>query len=124
MSNSRLIFDERRSDRPEQLGDQIIFFVVERGAAERGDRGRSGNAPAVVVELAEGPIARVLDAFANAVHRPLIRYVLPLRRERRATFGRRPTTRIDVELIGRGTFGAERARVDRRIGIAFDVEDL
>ena len=54
VSNTGLVLDLDRAQRGEQLLDQVVLFVVQRGAAEAGDAQRPVERPAVVVGVLPG----------------------------------------------------------------------
>src|SRR5947207_14291736 len=79
----------------EEFFDEIIFFVIERGAAEMADRSRMINCCAVLLsatgrircgESDEGALTRFPDAGRLHVHRTIPRNFCPLFRARRAMF--------------------------------------
>ena len=62
----------------EQLLDQVVLFVVQRGAAERADAERVVHDRAVGQRLDEGLVARLLGELGDALHRPVERLCFPL----------------------------------------------
>ena len=77
MSNSGLVFDEDDARRSQKFRDEVILFAVERRAAERCDRGRARDAPALLVELANvrsrvsltrAAIRSIAQSYGTSVH--------------------------------------------------------
>src|SRR5207247_6905405 len=124
MSYAGLVLDR---DNPqaavEELLDQVVLFVVHGSAAEGGDRGGVIDQLAVGRALDEAGITGFFDALGDTIKAPLERTVFPVIRVRRAIAHGRHPVRIDDILIGGGAFRAERTLVDRRRGIALDVDD-
>jgi len=69
----------------EQFFDEIIFFVVERCAAEMTDRSRVIDRGAILL-VHERALARFPDAVRHHVHRAIERNVRPFFRARCAIF--------------------------------------
>src|SRR5579872_121378 len=123
MSYPGLILDERHAKASEELGHEVVLFVVERRAAKRCDAHGAVDPAALLVFLLERRVARLLDPLRDALHRPLERDLLPLRCPRGAVLAGRPARRIHVELKRRGALGAQRPAVDGGSRIALDVDD-
>src|SRR5438552_19012080 len=67
----------------EQFSNEIIFFVIERGAAEMTDRGRVINGRAVL-PVHERALARFPNSIRHHVHGAIERNFRPLRSAWRA----------------------------------------
>src|SRR6266545_4588320 len=102
----------------EKFLDEVVLFDVERGAAEVGDA--AGVHHAVV----EGALARRPQPLRDHLHGPLQRQLDPVARARRAVADAREAAGMRDELEAVGAFRAEVAARDRRLGIAFDGDEL
>ena len=58
VSNTGLVFDLHDAERGEELLDQVVLFVVQRGAAQVGDAQRALDAVALRVLVFPGGVAR------------------------------------------------------------------
>src|SRR5436305_6538624 len=103
----------------EEFFDEIIFFVIERGAAEMADRSRMINCCAILL-ADEGALTRFPDAVRHHVHRTIHRNFCPLFRARCAIFYFRFTLRMCEQLIRRCTLWTKIPLADRTFRIAFD----
>src|SRR5439155_7761372 len=88
----------------EEFFDEIIFLVIERGAAEMADRSRMINCCAVLLSD-ESALTRFPDTVCHHVHRTIHRNFCPLFRARRAIFYFRFTLRMCEQLIHAAPFG-------------------
>src|SRR5947199_1135725 len=73
--------------------------------------------------LEEAGITGFFDALGDPVQGPVQRTVFPVIRVRRAVAHRREPIWIDQILIGGGALRAQGTLVDRRLGVALDVDD-
>ena len=103
----------------EEFFDEIIFFVIERGAAEMADRSRMIDCCTVLLSD-EGALTRLPDAVRHHVHRTIHRNFCPLFRARCAIFYFRFTLRMCEQLIRRCTLWTKVPLADRTFRIAFD----
>src|SRR5438876_6263638 len=97
----------------EKFFDEIIFFVIERGAAEMADRCgvidiRSVHLSATgrirCGELDECTLARFPNAIRHHIHRTIERDFRPILRARRAIFYFGLTSRMSEQLVRGGAF--------------------
>ena len=84
----------------EELGYEVVLFVVYRGPADGRDRRRAAELLAVLVPVLPVLFARLLDTFSDHVESFLEREVFPLRRVRPAVADLRPAVRRDVHTEG------------------------
>ena len=110
-------------ERGEQLLDEVVFFVVERGAAEMRDRQRAIDRLPFVTFLLPVRVARALHALGDHVHRRLERQLGPLGPVRLAIEHAIRAMVPGDQLVGRRALGTKAPFADRRFGIAFDVGD-
>src|SRR5437773_5469397 len=103
----------------EEFFYEIIFFVVEGGAAEMADRSRMIDGCAVLLSN-EGALTRFPDAVRHHLHRTIHRNFRPLFRARCAVFYFRFTLRMREQLIRRRTLWTKIPLTDRTFRIAFD----
>ena len=103
----------------EKLLNQIILFVVERGATEMADRGRMINGRPVFF-VNERAFARFPNPVRHYVHRVIQRNFCPLFRARRAIFHFCFATRMREQLKGRRAFRTKVSLTDRRLRVALD----
>src|SRR6478736_4988830 len=122
VSNTGLVLDLDRAERREQLLDQVVLFVVERGAAEAREAQRPAGARAVGLPLPPPP-AGVDHPVGDHVHGRAEVEGLPLRAERPAVQHLVPAALARGELEARRSLGAQAAPADRRVGVAFDLGD-
>src|SRR5437667_9106167 len=101
----------------EKFFDEIIFFVIERGAAEMADRSRVIDCCPVLLSD-EGALTRLPDAFRHHVHRAIQRNFRPLLRARRAIFYFRLALRMSEQLIRRLTLSAKHPMANRTFRLA------
>src|SRR5215204_816155 len=118
-----LVSDPQEPQRVEELGYEVILFVVYGGPADGGDRRRTAELLASLVPVLPVLVARLLDSRGDHVGRLLEREILPLRRVRPAVADLRPAVRRDVQTEGGRALGTERARVYGAVGVPFDVQD-
>src|SRR5262249_16808066 len=128
-----LVFQVDDAEGPHQLALEVVPLVVHGGAAERGDGRRVVDELAhrlaagvlALPVLAEGGVARRLDALGDAVHGPVKGF----------GFGRvggrggavpdlGDAVGVDRQLEGGGPLGAEGAAADGALWVAFNVDDL
>src|SRR3712207_7128722 len=79
VSYARLVLDLDRSERGEELLDEVVLLVVERRAAEVGEPQRAVDLPAALVAVLPAVLAGADDAVGDHVHRRLEVELLPLR---------------------------------------------
>jgi len=103
----------------EKLFDQIIFFVVEGGAAKVADRCRVIDRRSVFLRD-EGASARFPNALGHDVHRPIERHLCPFFRPRRAILHFRFASGVRKQLVRRSAFGTKVALADGTFRIALD----
>src|SRR5438045_3558770 len=103
----------------EQFSNEIIFFVIERGAAQMADRGRMIDRIAVLF-VYEGALARFPNPIGHHVHCPVERNLLPLFRPWRSVLHFCFAAIVGEELIRRCAFGTKIALADRTLRVAFD----
>src|SRR5207245_8575382 len=107
----------------EKFFDQIIFFVVERRAAEMTDRGRMIDRRAVFL-MNERAFARFPDAVCHHVHRAIQRNFCPLFRARRAIFHFCLAPIVREQLIRSRAFWTKIPLADRTLPVAYDGDEL
>src|SRR5688500_16825578 len=101
----------------EEFLDEIVFFDVERRAAEVRDRSR------VHVRLIEGTLPCLPDALGDHLCCTLERDLDPSFRKGRAVLYGFRARRMGHELVTGCTFGAEMPSRDGRLRITFDADD-
>jgi len=120
MSYPRLVgYAHHPQAESEKFFDQIIFFVIERGAAQMTDRGRVIDGRAVLF-VNEGSLARLPDAVRHHVHRAIQRNVGPFFRTRGAIFHFRFAPIVREQLIRCRAFRTKIPLADGRLRVAFD----
>src|SRR5262249_7241598 len=120
----RLFFDRHHAQpSAEQLLDQVVLLVVDRGPAEGADAAYGVEQVAGLVAFGEVGVARGLDAAGDLVQRPVQRLALPAVGVGRAVQDVGDAVRVDGQLEGVGPLGAEGALVDGAFGVALDVDD-
>src|SRR5689334_13867739 len=112
MSYASLVFNPHHSQAAAQLLDQVIFFIVERCAAELRQRERVVDRCAIWQLADEGLVARLFDELRDPFHRPIERPVFPMVRSRRAVLDGCEPIWIAEPAEGRRAFGTERPLVD------------
>jgi hypothetical protein len=124
MSYTRLVgYAHHPQAKSEQFSDEIILFVVERGAAEMTHRGCVIDRRAVVF-VNEGALARFPDAVRHHVHRTIQRNFRPLFRARRAIFHFCLAPIMREQLVRRRAFRAKIPLANWTLGIALDRNQL
>src|SRR5262249_55048887 len=98
--------------------DQVVLFVVERGAAE------VGHAGGVHMALVEGALAGGPHALGDHGRGLMEADLAPRAAARRAVLDLRRARLMRDELVAGRTFGTEMPSGDRRLRIAFDGEEL
>jgi hypothetical protein len=102
-----------------QFFNEIIFFVVERSAAEMANG--SGVIDSRSIDLPnECAFARFPDAFGHRVHRAIKRHFSPFLGARRAVLHFCFAPGMREQLIGCGAFRTKISLTDRRLLITFD----
>src|SRR5882724_390572 len=96
----------------EKFFDEIILFVVERGAAEMTDRSRVIDCCPILL-ADEGALTRFPDAVRHHVHRTIQRNFRPLSRAWRAIFYFRFALRMGEQLIRRRALWTKIPLADR-----------
>src|SRR5829696_1092837 len=124
VSYAGLVFDLDRAHRREELLDQVVLLVVERGAAQVREAHRAVDAPAVLVLDLPVVLAGADDALGDHVHRRLELDLLPLRPARPAVLDLGEATGLLDQLARGRALRAQRALVDRRARVALDVDEL
>src|SRR5215471_120550 len=99
--------------------NEIIFFVIERSAAEVTDRSRMIDSRAILL-VNERALARFPDAVGNHVHGAFQWNLRPLFRARGAVFHFHFAPRMRQQLVGGGAFRTKVPLTDRRLRVAFD----
>src|SRR5205809_6727376 len=107
----------------EKFFDEIIFFVIECGAAEMADRSRVIDC-CPVLPSDEGALTRLPGAFCYHVHRAIQRNFRPLFRARRAIFYFRLALRMSEQLIRRRTLWAKIPLANGTFRVALDRNQL
>src|ERR1044072_1805271 len=97
MSYTRLVGNADHSEaKRKQFANQIIFFVIERGAAEMTDRSGTIETVTVFGFVDEGSFPRFPHALCDHFHRAVQRNLLPFFCARRAIFeSDRKSTRLN-----------------------------
>src|SRR6266496_1730423 len=103
----------------EELFDQIIFFVVERGAAEMAKRGGVIDCRTVFLPN-ECAFARFPNTIGHHVHRAIELNFRPLFRARRAIFYFRLASGMGEQLIRCRALRTKITLADRAFRITFD----
>src|SRR6266487_1195867 len=98
----------------EKFFDEIIFFVVESGAAEMADRRSVIDCRSVFLRD-ERALARLPNAVRHHVHRAIERDFYPLFRTRRTIFHFRFAPIVREQLIRCRTFGTKIPLADGRL---------
>src|SRR6185503_9549358 len=107
VSYPRLVLDLHDPERGVQLLEQVVLLVVERGAAEVGDRHRASRRAAVGQRLLPAVVARALDPIGDHVHRGLERQGLPRGAARTPVQHAVRAMRAGDQLHGRGALGTQ-----------------
>ena len=103
----------------EKFFNEIIFFVIERGAAQMTDR--CGVIDGGTLDLPDKcAFPRFPDALRHHVHRAIKRHFTPFLRARRAILHFRFASRMRKQLIRRSALWAKVPLTDRRFRIALD----
>src|SRR5262249_11079572 len=125
VSYPRLVLD-RHDTQPaaEELLDEVVLLVVDRGPAEGAEARDVVEEPAVGVAGLEVGVAGGLHPLGDPLHRPVERLRLPLVRVRGPVEDLRDAVRVDGELEGVRPLRAERALIDRAAGVALNVDEL
>src|SRR4051812_19965171 len=123
VSYARLVLDLHRAERGEQLLDEVVLFVVQRGTAEARDAHGPTGAHPVGLPL-PGLGARLDDPIGDLVHRLVERDALPFGAVRGPVEGVLLPSRSGGELQARRALRAEPAAADRRVGVALDLDDF
>src|SRR6476620_10953593 len=121
MSYAGLVLDLDRSQRREQLLDEVVLLVVEGGTAELGECHRPPQRLAVLVALFPVLVAGALDPLRNHVHGAGERDRLPRRPVGPPVERPMLPMRAGHELEGGRTLGAQTAARDGGVRIALDV---
>src|SRR3954470_20404191 len=124
VSYAGLVLDLHRSHRGEQLLDQVVLLVVERGAAEVREAECAIDPMPVVVALLPALLAGRDRPLGDHVHRPVELELLPLGAAGPAIAHLRQAARLLDELARRGPLRAQRALVDGRARVALDIDEL
>src|SRR5262249_11523673 len=123
VSEPGLVLDIHQADGPHKLYEEIRLLVVERRAAEAGDRHRAVDDATVLRRLLKGLVARLFDLRGDPLQRPVPALLLPLLASRRAVENFLQAPRVVHHLDAGGTLTAKRALADGMLGIAFDIDD-
>src|SRR4029077_16630000 len=124
MSYPRLVgYAHHPQAKSEKLFDEIIFFVVERGAAEMTDRSRMINGRAVLFVPARA-LARLPDWVRHHGHRAIQRNFRPFFRSRRAIFHFRFASRMGEQLMRCGALRAKIPLTNWTLRVALDRNKL
>jgi len=120
MSYPRLIgYAHHPQAESEKFFNEIIFFIIERGAAEMADRGRVIDGRAVLF-MDERALPRFPNTVRHHIHRAIHRNLRPLFGARRAIFHFRFAPIVREELVGSRAFRAKIPLADRTLRIALD----
>src|SRR3546814_16986902 len=98
--------------RTENLLDEVVFFVVESGAAQRGYAERMVDLGPVGQRLDEGLVACLLGQRGDPVHGPIERLLLPAGGVGRAVLDARQAVRIGRQADQGGAMSAQPSSVD------------
>src|ERR1017187_4797472 len=124
MSYPRLVgYADHPQAKSEQFSDEIIFFVIERCAAEMANRSRVIDGRAVFF-VHKRPLARLPDAVRHHVHRAIEWNFRPLFGARRAIFHFRLAAVVREQLIRSRAFRAKIPLTDRTLRISFNGDEL
>src|SRR5215204_1652687 len=118
-----LVSDPQEPQRVEELGYEVILFVVYGGPADGGDRRRTAELLAPLVSFLPALVARLFDPLSDHIERLFQDEVLPLCRVRLAVAHLRPAVRRDVQPEARRPLGTEGARVYGAVGVPLDIHD-
>src|SRR3954464_13926299 len=124
VSYTGLVLDLHRSHRGEQLLDQVVLLVVERGTAEVREAECAIDSMPVVVALLPALLAGRDRPLGDHVHRLVELELLPLGAAGPAISHLRQAAALLDELARGGALRAERALVDGRARVALDVDQL
>jgi hypothetical protein len=124
VSYTGLIFYLYDAESGEELLDEVIFFVVEGGAAEVGDGHRAPEWLAFFGLVLPMFVASFFDAGGHHVHGLIERDLLPRLRVWAPVEDVMDAMGSGYKLECCGTFRAEAAVRDGRARVAFNVDDL
>src|SRR3954471_6536915 len=127
VSYAGLVLDRHRAGGREELLDQVVLLVVERGAAQvRNAQGavEHGLLALDLLRRLPGALAGGDEAVGDHVHRPFQVDLFPAVRPRRPVLRLRLPPRVGDELLRRRPLGAQAPAGDRRVGVTLDLDDL
>src|SRR6266700_6106372 len=124
MSYPRLVgYADHPQAESEKFSDEIIFFVVERRAAEMTNRSGMIDRRAVLF-VHERTLARLPDAVRHHVHRAIQRNFRPFFRARRAIFHLRFAPIVREQLMRSRAFWTKIPLANRTLRITFYGDEL
>src|SRR4029077_17589433 len=124
VSYPRLVLDRHNPETAHQLLLNVIEFDLERGAAQREDRGRHVDELAVGQLPDKGLVAGLFGELRDTIHGPVQVPNLPVGSSRCTMKNLNRTVGIDVQLKDGRALGTESPFIMRAAGIAFDIHDL
>ncbi len=124
MSNPGLIFYLYDSEARKQLLDQVVFFVIERGAAKVRDVQSPAQRVTLLVLVLPFVVTRLLHALRHHFHRLIERDFFPLRAMRAAVENVGDAMRARHQLERGRALRTQAAIRDRRCRIALNVDNL
>ena len=125
MSYPGLVLDtDNAQTTAEQFFQEIVLFVVDGGSAQTSDTTDRIQPLSFGVAFCEVGIPGSLDSCGDLLHRPIHRFPLPAVGVGSSVEHFGDPVRIDGQLEGVGTLGAERALVDRIPFVSLDIDEL
>ncbi len=123
VADAGLVLDLHHAERRQQLLDEVVLLVVQRGAAQAGDAHGPGGAPAVLLPL-PGLAPGRDDPVGDHVHGGGQVDRLPVGRAWCAVEGVVLPAGVGGELEAGRALRAQPPAADRRVGVALDLHDL
>src|SRR5829696_1361869 len=123
VSYPRLVRDPHEPQRVEELGDEVVLLIVDRGASDGGQGHGAVQLLALRVFRFPGLLPGLLDPRGDHIERLLEREVFPLARVRPAVADLGPAVRRDVHTEGGRALRTERARVYGAVRVPLDVHN-
>src|SRR5690606_22953368 len=124
VSNAGLVLHLDRAEGGVELLHQIVFLVVEGRSAQTGDPHGAPQRVVLLAPLLPGGVPGGYDAVGDHVQRGVQVQLCPLRAVRTAVPDLGFAQRGGDQLSAGGTFGAQPAPADGRIGVPFDLGDF
>ena len=122
VSDTGLVFNVNQSQRSEKLLVKPAFFVIQSGAAYRGNPIRAVDGSPVGIPLHKARLSTLFDVRCDLIEGPLPTYLFPGVAVRSSIADLLKAIVVHSDLIARGSLGAKGAFADGVIRVSLSID--